>query len=91
MYTMRKTPRSSFMSMGDATATITPTITPTYQPVVVMTPPVQLVSPPFVAPTAATVPVPDPTATVSSPNYGIYMLAGGAALVAYWMLFGKEG
>ena len=90
MYTMNRTPRSSFMSMGDTitpTVAVSPSLAPTYQPVVVMTPPTQ--SPPFVAPTASAVPA---TATTdSSPNYGMYVLAGGAALVAYWLLFGKEG
>lgn len=83
MYTMRKTPRSSFMSMGDVTATAT---MPLIQPTVAITP---TISPPFVAPTTASVPATDPT--VSSPNYGMYVLAGGAALVAYWLLFRRKG
>ncbi len=79
MYTMRKTPRSTFMvGTGDTTTTIS--ASPTYSPVAMM-PPVAVIG--GAAPTA--------TAPMSpTRNYLMYALVGGAALVAYFMLFRKK-
>ena len=75
MYTLRKTPRSSFMvGTGDATLTIAPT--PGYVPV-------------SQQPTAVIGQPPPPVAPVKQPNYLLYALAGGAALV-YFLVFRKK-
>lgn len=74
MYTMRRTPKSSFM-VGTGDATLTISATPVYAPTVA--------SPPFAPPGAS---------ATSSPNYLMYALVGGGALVAYLLLFrSKKG
>lgn len=79
MYTMRKTPRSTFMvGTGDTTTTISSS--PTYSPVAAM-PPTSVIGGP--APTAS-------AAMATHSNYLMYALVGGAALVAYFMLFRKK-
>ncbi len=81
MYTMRKTPRSAFMvGTGDTTTTIS--ASPTYSPVAPM-PPTAVIG--GAAPTATAPMLP-------TRNYLMYALVGGAALVAYFVMFRtKEG
>jgi len=77
-YLMRKIPRSSFMGMG---ADMSPPagISSDTPPITMM--PVAIVS--------QTPPVSAPTTTSPGPGIPPYLLWGGAALLAYWVLFHK--
>jgi hypothetical protein len=72
-YTMRKTPRSSFMSKCSGMGDITPTVA--VAPVAVVAP-----LPPVSAPAPTVAP-----STDSSMGLGTYVLFGGIAYLAYLM------
>jgi hypothetical protein len=80
-YTMRKTPRSSFMTMGDTTSTATYTMG--ISPVAVVA------SPPFAVPSGVMPMTPSPPTPAPSSGLGQYVLWGGLAYLAYW-LWSKE-
>jgi hypothetical protein len=78
MYTMQKTPRSSFMrqGMGAAPDQSPPVMAPTVTmaPIVAMPP----------------TPAPSPVSAITSLPLGKYVLWGGLAYLAYWLLFSSK-
>jgi len=88
MYTMRRTPRSSFMTrqwgMGDEATTSADLHSMTALPVVVKSPPFAAPPPSGVMPLTPAPPTPAPAD--ASSGLGQYVLWGGLAYLAYWLL-----